>query len=97
MGYYTNHKIIIENDENETILNELIEIVGYDPFDDDCKWYEEPNDMKLISKRYPNVLFTLNGEGEESFDIWVKYYKNGKCQECIAELTFDKFDESKLK
>jgi len=45
----------------------------------------------------PRVLLTLNGEGEESGDIWVKYYLNGKMQYEHSKIVLGPFDPSKLK
>lgn len=64
---------------------------------DSCKWYDHEEDLKRVSERFPTVLFTLSGEGEESGDIWRKYFKDGKMQKCEAKITFDEFDEAKLK
>jgi len=63
---------------------------------DSIKWYDYQDDMKNISSQFPNVLFTLRGEGEENGDIWVAYFKNGKVQQSKAKITFDEFNESKL-
>ena len=63
---------------------------------DACKWYEHEEEVAQFSKIYPDVLFELHGEGEESGDIWKKYFKNGKIQICNAKIIFDEFDESKL-
>jgi hypothetical protein len=63
----------------------------------ECKWYEHDEDMRNFSKKYPNVLFLLEGKGEESEDVWRKYYQDGKCQECHAKLVFDEYDPAKLK
>ena len=67
-----------------------------DPFEESNRWYSYKKDMKEFSLKYPDVLFKLSGEGEDSEDIWIKYFKNGKMQECKAKITFDDFDESKL-
>jgi hypothetical protein len=63
------------------------------------KWYESDQDMKELSSReeYKDVLFILEGEGEDNDDIWIAYYKNGKVQKEYAKITFDEFDETKLK
>lgn len=63
---------------------------------DCCKWYEHDEDMVKLSKMFPGVLFTLRGEGEESGDLWVSYYLNGKHQLCKAEAVYPEFDESKF-
>lgn len=78
------------------IKKELPEIVGYNPLEDSCKWYEHDEHMRQLSKKYPSVVFILHGEGEEQGDDWFKYYKNGKMQECRAKIIFDEYDERKL-
>jgi len=59
-------------------------------------WYEHENDMRQLSKRFPDMLFTLSGKGEENEDIWIKYFKAGRMQVSYATISLDKFDESKL-
>ena len=98
MGYYTNHELTVSDDK---ILDhkKAIEIESgcAGLFEGErCKWYGHRGDMLVYSKEYPGVVFTLKGEGEESGDIWVEYYKGGKMQQCKAKITFDEFYESKL-
>lgn len=64
---------------------------------DSCKWYDHEIDMKTLSNKFPGVLFILEGKGEESGDIWKKYFLAGKMQRCPGKITFDGFDENKLK
>lgn len=64
---------------------------------EESKWYDHETDMKVISAKYPSVLFTLKGEGEESGDLWIKYFLDGRMQTAQAEVTFESFDASKLK
>lgn len=59
-------------------------------------WYNYENEMKELSKKFPEALFKLHGEGEENGDIWDKYFKNGKMQVCKAAMTIPPYDESKL-
>lgn len=63
---------------------------------DTCKWYEVDEEMMRFSKRYPNWLFTMKGEGEEAGDLWVAYYQNGKMQKAKAEIVYEDFDPAKL-
>jgi hypothetical protein len=100
MGYQTNYnlKVTPESDEVWSAIEENEEIsYAVGEYKDSCKWYEHDSDMINFSKQFPDALFTLNGEGEEAGDIWITYYKNGKMQQCPAKITYDEFDESKLK
>ena len=92
MGYYTDFKV--ENnceDKNRTnkIYNRLNAISGYEfgwgkSYSNKCaelleaKWYTSDADMKQLSSEYPDILFTVYGDGEDSGDLWVAYYKTGK-------------------
>ncbi len=64
---------------------------------DECKWYEHETDLRLFSSLFPDVLLTLRGDGEESEDIWVKYFKGGKVQVAKAHISFEPFDPKLLK
>ena len=64
--------------------------------DDECKWYDNEEDMILLSKEFPDVLFKLHGEGEDNEDIWDKYFMGGKMQYCPAEVKCPPFDRNKL-
>ena len=61
------------------------------------KWYDCDEEFLEFSKKYPDWLFILSGEGEESGDIWNTYYVNGKKQEAKARIVVDDFDASKLR
>lgn len=63
---------------------------------DEMRWYQHDDDMDLISKNYPNVLFTLRGEGEESGDIWQTWYRNGKHITVRAEVVIPEPDLTQL-
>lgn len=98
MGYYTRYDLTNLSDE---VIEKVNEISGYNFSNsyesDGCKWYNRIEDMKEVSLLFPNQLLQIEGEGEESGDIWKAYFKNGKCQVCEAKITFDEFDESRLK
>ena len=41
-------------------------------------WTSHQQDMIALSKKYPDYLFILDGEGDAKFDIWRSFYKSGK-------------------
>ena len=106
MGYYTYHTLSLENEtweQRAKIIERLNEmgVIGY-ALDENldglepAKWYEEENQMKQLSAEFPEVHFTVHGEGEENGDIWDNHYLGGKIQRCIAEIIIPPFDPDKL-
>lgn len=63
---------------------------------DEYKWYDNEEDMRLLSKEFPDILFKLHGKGEDNEDIWDKYFINGKMQHCPAKIVYEPFDKNKL-
>jgi len=107
MGYFTDYKLEIHQDpKNQTdeiekyfTADENEDEYWYNLLDGACdsmKWYNHDDDMLHISRLWPDVVFRLEGNGEENWDWWVKYYKNGKMQTCRSKITFGEFDEQKL-
>ena len=98
MGYYTSYDF---SSNSEDVISEIEKRSGYgDSYGGtyDCvKWYEHHEQLLEISREFPDNIILLEGIGEESGDIWKKYYKNGKHQEAVAKIVFEPFDESKLK
>ena len=84
----------------EFIKNENIKSgVDYELFFDSVdkyKWYDNEEDMRLLSKEFPDILFKLHGEGEDIGDIWNKYFMNGKMQYCPIKMMYEPFDKNKL-
>ena len=98
MGYQTKFELTFEA-ENETEINDYMEDNSekfYGLGEDSYKWYDHEESMKELSVKFPDIVFALYGEGEDNEDIWYKYFKNGKMQECMAIITFNEYDESKL-
>jgi hypothetical protein len=62
----------------------------------EASWYEHEKDMRAFSKQHPSILFILSGDGEQSGDIWTKYFLNGKVQVAKAVLNTEPFNISKL-
>lgn len=63
-------------------------IEPYDSF----KWYEYSDDMLALSKKFPDTVFMLHGDGEEKEYMWDEYYKNGKSVHYQAEITIRPLD-----
>jgi hypothetical protein len=106
MGYYTRYNLSVDapnyNDmeiieqfrkENEYAAHALEEDGSCA---DECKWYDHEKELKAFSKKHPNLVFTLKGEGEESGDMWYKYFKGGKMQRAKAIITYEDYDPAKL-
>lgn len=102
MGYFTNYNLKTEP-YKEGLIQELLDEDNAYGIDEngDCtnsvKWYTHEADLKEFSKKHSTILFILDGEGEENDDLWILYIKNGKSQRCRAIITYEEFDETKLK
>ena len=83
---YFTYALDFEGDEPQSKFNTY----------EQCKWYSHEKDMRELSAQFPDVLFTLDGEGEESGDIWTEYHKNGKMQRAQAKITRGDFDPEQL-
>ena len=99
VGYYTRHELSTSEGINEEHTHNIGELTEYgsDMFNGDTiKWYECEKDMKEYSKKYPDIVFTVYGEGEESGDIWNSHFKNGKMHTCKAKMVMKPYDEALL-
>jgi hypothetical protein len=98
MGYYTRHELeILEGDDNVTDYEkEITENYQGAYFEDETKWYNHKNDMVDYSKKHPDTLFLLSGEGEEQPDMWREYYKNGLSHRIVGVMAFEDFDIESL-
>lgn len=105
MGYYTNYSLEVDGGNGLDIIADLKAVCDNASYalcddgstSDQLKWYDHESDMIAFSRKYPDVLFTLYGAGEESGDIWRQYFLNGKSQIAKAIITYDPFDETKLR
>jgi len=106
MGYYTHYSLEINRSDFSEELEDVLTLNDYCDYSplmgffngdaDSCKWYNHEEDMLKLSKDFPDILFTLKGEGEEAGDLWVKYFKGGKKQVANAQISYELFDEKKL-
>lgn len=107
MGYYTGYSLditgpdaLVEKATEYIVANEEMNYALGEDLNggDNCKWYDHEEDMIKLSNLYPELLFTLEGNGEESDDQWKKYFIGGKMQaEYVKVLPPEPFDPNKLK
>jgi len=105
MGYYTSYELDMEATSSSKYTQQALEVL-VDTYlrDNDIlsnllepsKWYKHDEDMIELSKRFPDVLFTLRGLGDDYGDLWRTYYLNGKMQYAGAKITFPEFDPALL-
>lgn len=79
-------------DADYHFVEDGIEFFTYDP----VNWYDHEEDMRAISKEFPDIHFELNGAGELNDDIWTQHFLGGKSQLCMAEIVIPPFDPGKL-
>ena len=58
-------------------------------FDDSMKWYEHCADMTKVANAFPDVVFVLQGIGEEFGDIWREYYCGEEYHESMVNMVFE--------
>ena len=109
MGYYTKYSLdlvipdTVDYDHYDVIsalrtdTNAEYALDEEGSFGGECKWYYHEEDLKKFSKQFHETVFVLKGEGEDSGDLWLKYFYNGKMQMAPAQIFYDKFDPEKLK
>lgn len=61
----------------------------YECFGSEHKWYNHQEDMIKLSKEYPDIVFILDGEGEDREDIWRLYVQNGEWEEVRAMIVWN--------
>lgn len=63
------------------------------------EWYYLEDDLKEFSKKFPNELIKVSGRGEDSEDVWVCYFQNGKIKKYSPDESvwgrFTGFDEDR--
>lgn len=107
MGYLTSFSLTAELPEGD-LSNEMMDALkreigerfcflagnakcGWDAYD---TWYGWKDDMTEFSRKFPNILFELHGNGDEFGDTWKAFFQNGKSQVHEAHIEYDDFDPS---
>lgn len=105
MGYYTEYELQLEDTDSpikiiDTFRKDCplakVAFDGNGEFNTDIKWYSHKEDLLNISKKYPEVLFILEGVGDNADDVWRLYARNGKSFRAMAKLIYPEFEEELL-
>jgi hypothetical protein len=106
MGYYTTFNLTVRHEKEAEIIADLRatnEDAEYaldesGAAKDECKWYDCEADIIEFSKKYPDALFEMSGEGSDAGgDFWKLYAKNGKSFMAEGEIIYPEFNLEKLK
>lgn len=79
--YFTLNKISGSDEDYNALIGDIREKTGYDFSNDtvvEGKWYDCDEDMTELSKKYPDLIVQMDGDGENSDDIWASRYHNGE-------------------
>ena len=97
MSYYTDYTLSFIHNDAGAVLEELSNISGYTWDRNEkyqVKWYSHVRDMLKLSECFPDTMFLLEGQGEESGDVWKYYCKAGKHYKVRPILTWPEFNEA---
>ena len=107
MGYYTGYTLYaykdggLTNKEEEKIIEELHQRdifldsgdLTYGLFYEGKCWLED--EVKTVSKLFPDVIFEMYGDGDDSEDFWKGYYLNGAETICRGTIVYEECDLSR--
>ena len=110
MGYYTEFDVTIYEEgqfpdghalseyDSAKLFNDGMPTGGpeWESLDESMKWYDYDKNMVKLSKAYPNHVFHIIGDGEESDDNWMEVFFNGKSTSSTAILSYQPLDLSKI-
>jgi len=92
MGYltYFTLDIVSGSDEDfDALVGDIREKTGIDFSRDnsaEAKWYDCEKDMTALSMKYPDLVVQLDGDGEDSDDLWSERFRNGECESVGVEM-----------
>ncbi len=104
MGYYTYFKLTVTGETDIDVIGKFRDenrgayyALGQSGNNErKWMWATHKEDVLEFSRKHPDILFLLEGEGEESGDVWKFYARNGRSYYQKAKIIFDEFDESML-
>lgn len=92
-GEDIDHKVAVRLEEKLNLEYPIEEkTLCEDILCEELKWYDFEEDMKEISKEFPDYLFVLYGEGEERDDNWRAVFYNGVENYAEAHISFPYFN-----
>ena len=60
-------------------------------------WRAHEEDLLALSKKFPQILFVLECQGEIASDLWRQFFQDGKMQFCPAYSTFWPYISNRMK
>lgn len=104
MGYYTWYTLEIlkdPEDQEEQFWEELDKLTGFAKDfkrynGSEAKWCNWKADMIKLSKKFPKMLFSLDGNGEENLDMWDAHFCNGNLNYRKIQTFWEKFDSEEF-
>lgn len=107
MGYYTDYEVTVTGpsdamrefeeaaEDGETTIDDVSFSYIIKGMEFNAKWYNYDKDMLAVSKRFPELLFVVEANGESSGDIWRAYFRNGKQKRIEPEMNWPEVDFDK--
>lgn len=62
-------------------------LIAFGPYDT-ARWYAHEKDMLALSEAFPDLVFELHGEGENTGDLWNEYFCNGENEYCPVQILY---------
>ena len=95
MGYYTDFSLSVYGSASDEAMKALKAASGYS-WDDhqlyNSTWYDWDDHLSNVSASFPDVLFILDGAGEENPDLWRAWAMGGEVEQVIATITANQPD-----
>ena len=85
--YFHLNKIQGRDEDYDALLDDIERKEGIDFKEDNGQtshWYDSHEDMLALSRKYPDLTVQLDGDGENSGDLWSRRYHNGDYEEQIT-------------
>jgi len=99
MGYYTDFTLTAEAHDPAIACEAIMDFAEHSNYSwdianneatlHDAKFYDWVEKLEQASKRFPQVLFRLDGNGEENGDIWAAFAHNGVSERAEAKIVIE--------